>query len=78
MNNFSDTVLTKILLLVFKSFAVLGALVIMFDNCIIKTISSNAKSQDEPDCGKQYFLGQTTAKLQAVFYLYALKSMEMK
>ena len=50
----------------------------MFDDCIIKTISSNAESREEQDGGKHSFLGQTTAELQAVFQLHVAKNTEKK
>ena len=45
----------------------MGILATMVDNCITKAITSNVKSLEEQDGGKQYFVGQTTAELQAVF-----------
>ena len=77
MDNSSDKFLTKQeLLLISESFAVSGVLVAMFDNCIIKTMPSDAESCEEQDGGKQYFVGQTTTKLQAVFHIYVAKNTE--
>ena len=45
------------LLLVLKSFAVSLFLAAMFDDCVIKTTSSDAKSREEQDGGKHLFLG---------------------
>ena len=63
-------------LLFSKSFAILGVLAAMFNYCVIKTIPSNAKSHEEQDGYKQYFVGQTMAKLQAVFHLQVAKNTE--
>ena len=53
-------------MLVLKSFAVLHVLAAKFNNCIIKTILSDAKSCEEQDGGKYSFLGRTTAELLAI------------
>ena len=45
------------LLLVLNLFAVLLSLAAMFDDCIIKTISSDAESHEEQDGGKHLFVG---------------------
>ena len=50
----------------------------MFDDCVIKTISSDAESREEQDGGKHSFVGQTTAKLQAILQVYVTKNMEKK
>ena len=75
MDNSNDTVLTKKLLLISKSFAVSGVLAAMFNICMIKTMSSNAESYEG---SKQYFVRQTTTKLQVIFHLYVAKKMEKK
>ena len=59
-----------------KSLAVSGIKAGMFDNCIIKTIPSDAKLCEKQDGGKQHFLGQTTADLEAVFYLDVAENIE--
>ena len=46
----------------------------MFDDCIIKTIPSDAESREEQDSGKQCFVGQMTAEFQAVFQLVVAKT----
>ena len=38
----------------------------MFNDYIIKTITSDAESREEQDGGKHSFVGQTMAKLQAI------------
>ena len=50
----------------------------IFDDCIIKTISSDAESHEEQDGGKHSFVGQTTAKLQAIFQLHVMKNTKKK
>ena len=45
------------LLLVLKLFAILFFVVTIFDDCIIKTISSDAESHEEQDGGKHLFVG---------------------
>ena len=64
------------MLLVSESLAVSGILVVMFDNCVIKTIPSDAESREEQDGNKQYFVGRTTAKLQVIFHLDVAENME--
>ena len=54
-----------------------GVLVAMFDKCKIK-IPSNAESCEKQGGGKQYFVGQTTAELQAIFHLDVAKKIEKK
>ena len=44
----------------------------------IKTIPSAAESREERDGSNQTFVGQTTAELQAVFHLHAMKNKEKK
>jgi len=66
------------LLLVSKSFAVSGILATMFDDCIIKTISSNAESRKEQDGSCDFFVGRMMAELQAIFQLHVTKSTEKK
>ena len=58
------------LLLILKSFAVLHVLVAMFNDCLKKTISSDAESRKEQDGGKYSFVGRTTAELQAILQVY--------
>ena len=50
----------------------------MFNNCIIKTISSDAESREEQDGGKYSFVGQTTVELQAILQVYVMKNTEKK
>ena len=50
----------------------------MFNDCIIKTISSDAESRKEQDVGKYSFVGQTMAKLQAILQVYVMKNTEKK
>ena len=50
----------------------------MFNDCIIKTISSDAESCEEKDGGKYLFVGQTTAELQAILQVYVMKNTEKK
>ena len=38
----------------------------MLDNCVIKTISTDAESREEQDGSKYSFVGRTTAELQAI------------
>ena len=61
-----------------KSFAVLHVLAAMFNDCVIKTISSDAESREEQDGGKHSFVGQMTAKLQAILQVYVTKKTEKK
>ena len=65
-------------MLILKSFAVLHVLAAMFNDCIIKTISSGAGSREEQDGSKHSFIGQTTAELQAILQVYVMKNMEKK
>ena len=37
---------------------------------------SDAESREEQDGSKQYFVGQTTTKLQAVFHIHVAKNTE--
>ena len=77
MDNSSNTALTKKgLLLISKSLAVLGFLAAMFNICIINTMPSDVNLREEQDGSKQYFVRQTTAKLQVVFHLYVVKNMK--
>ena len=50
----------------------------MFDDCIIKTISSDAESREEQDGSKYLFVGQTTAELQAILQVYVMKNTKQK
>ena len=50
----------------------------MFIDCIMKTISSDVESCEEQDGGKHYFVGQMTAKLQAILQVYVAKNTEKK
>ena len=50
----------------------------MFNDCIIKTISSDAESREEQDGSKYSFVGKTTAELQAILQAYVTKNMEKK
>ena len=63
MDNSSDTVLTKKLLFVLKSFAVLVHPAAIFIYYIINNIPSDAESCAEQDCSKHKFVGGTMAKL---------------
>ena len=65
-------------LLVLKSFAVLHVLAAMFNDCVIKTISSNAESHEEKDGSKYSFVGRTMAELQAILQVNVTKNMEKK
>ena len=56
----------------------LGIQAAIFDNFIIKTIPSDAESCEIQDGGKQYYVGQTTAKLQVVFHLDVVENVEKK
>ena len=46
------------MLLVSKLFAISDILAAMFDDCVVKTILSDAKSREEQDGGKQFLVGQ--------------------
>ena len=61
-----------------KSFAVLHVQAPMFNDCIIKTISSDAESSKEQDGSKHSFVGQTTTELQAILQVYVTKNTEKK
>ena len=50
----------------------------MFNDCTIKTISSDAESCEEQDGSKYSFVGQTTAGLQAILQVYVTKNTEKK
>ena len=50
----------------------------MFDNFIIKTLSSDAESCEEQDGGKQFSVGPITAELQSIFQLVVTKKTEKK
>ena len=50
----------------------------MFNDCVIKTISSDAKSREEQDGRKYSCVGRTTAELQAILQVYVTKNMEKK
>ena len=50
----------------------------MFNDCVIKTISSDAESREEQDGGKYLFVGRTTAELQAILRVYVTKNTEKK
>ena len=45
----------------------------MFNDCVIKTISSDAESCEEQNGSKYSFVGRTTAKLQAILQVYVTK-----
>ena len=76
MDNFSPY--KKGLLLVLKSFAVLHVLAAMFNDCVIKTTSSDAESREEQDGSKHSFVGRMTAELQAILQVYVTKNTEKK
>jgi len=46
------------MLLVSKLFAISDILADMFDDCVVKTISSDAKSREEQDGSKQSLVGE--------------------
>ena len=50
----------------------------MFNDCIIKTILSDAESREEQDGGKYSFVGRMTAELQAILKVYVTTNMEKK
>ena len=50
----------------------------MFNDCIIKTISSDAESREEQDGSKYSFIGRTTAELQAILQVHVTKNTEKK
>ena len=58
MDNSSDAILTKSgSLLVLKSLVILHVLAAMFNDCVVKTISSDAESCEEQDDGNYSFVG---------------------
>ena len=57
MDNSSNSPHKTKLALVSKSFAVTGILAAMFDDCVIKIISSDAESREEQDGRKQFLVG---------------------
>ena len=57
---------------------VLHVLAAMFNDCVIKTISSDAESHEEQDSSKYSFVGRTTAELQAILQVYVTKNTEKK
>ena len=63
---------------VLKSFAALHVLAAMFDDRVIKTISSDAESREEQDGGKNSFVGQTTVELHAIVQVYVTTNTEKK
>ena len=78
MDNSNNTVLTKKLLLVSKSFAVLIIPGAIFSYYIIQTIPSDTESHEEQDGSKQKFVGGTTAKLWPVLLPRCSKNTEKK
>ena len=50
----------------------------MFNDCIIKSILSDAESREEQDGSKYSFVGRTTAELQAILQVYVTKNTEKK
>ena len=56
----------------------LHVLAAMFNDCVIKTISSDAKSREEQDGSKYSFVGRTTAELQAILHVCVTKNTEKK
>ena len=67
MDNSSNTVLTKKLLFVLKSFAILVSLAAIFIYYVIKNIPSDAESREEQHDSKHKFVEGTTAKLWPIF-----------
>ena len=49
-----------------KLFAVWHALAAIINDCVIKSISSDAELREEQDGGKHLFVGRTTAELRAI------------
>ena len=45
----------------------------MFNDCIIKTISSDAELREEQGGSKYSFVGQMVAELQAILQVYVTK-----
>ena len=68
----------RVAVLVLKLFTALHVLAAMFNDCVIKTISSNAKSHEEQDGSKFSFVGRTTAELQAIFQVCEAKNTKKK
>ena len=50
----------------------------MFNDYVIKTISSDAESCEKRDGAKYSFLGRTTAELQSILQVYVKKNTEKK
>ena len=46
----------------------------MFNDCIIKTILSDAESREEQDGSKYSFVGRTMAELQVILQVYITKN----
>ena len=61
-----------------KSFAILHVLAAMFNDCKIKTISSDAESHEEQDGSKYSFIGRMTDELQAILQVYVTKNTDKK
>ena len=61
-----------------KSFTILHALAAMFNDRIVKSISSDTESREEQDGGKYSFVRQTTAELRAILQVYVMNSTEKK
>ena len=59
-----------------KSFAILPVLAVMFNDCITKTILSDAR--EEQDGSEYFFVGQMTAELQAILQVYVTINTEKK
>ena len=68
MDNSSDTILTKKLLFVLKSFAISVRLAAIFIYYVISNAPSDAESREEQDDSKHKFVGGTTAKLWPDFH----------
>ena len=78
MDNSSDTVLTKKLLFVLKSFAVTVCLAAIFIYYVIKNTPLDAESREKHDDGKHKFVGGTTAKLWPDFHKGVVINVEEK
>ena len=76
MDNSSNTVLIKELLLVSKSFAVSISPAAIFSYYVIKAIPSDAESCEEQDGSKQKFMGRMMAKLWPIFCQGVVKNTE--
>ena len=50
----------------------------MFNDCVIKTISSDPESREEQDGGKYSLVGRMTAELPAILQVYVTKNTEKK